>query len=60
MSCGGKIPRILTFDPTRKWLLCSNQGSSTITVFAHNPSKGELTATGKSFAADTPMFVQFV
>jgi 6-phosphogluconolactonase len=60
ISCGGKIPRMLTFDPTRKWLLCSNQGSSTITVFAHNASKGELTAVGKPFAADTPMFVQFV
>jgi len=60
MSCGGKVPRMLTFDPTRRWLLCSNQGSSTITLFAHDRQTGRLTATGKSFEADTPMFVLWV
>jgi 6-phosphogluconolactonase len=60
LSSGGKVPRMITFDPTRKWMLCSNQGSSNIVLFAHDAAKGWLTPTGKSFAANSPMFVQFV
>jgi 6-phosphogluconolactonase len=40
--------------------LCANQGTSTVTVFAHDPATGRLAETPKSFALDTPMFVQFV
>jgi 6-phosphogluconolactonase len=60
LSADGKVPRILNFDPSRKWLLCSNQASSNISLFAHDAAKGTLTPTGKSFSADTPMFVQFI
>lgn len=57
---GGKMTRHFAFDPTRRWLLCANQGTSTVTVFAHDPATGRLGETPKSFAIDTPMFVQFV
>ena len=57
---GGGLTRHFTFDPTRKWLLCANQGTSTVTVFAHDPATGRLGETPKSFVVDTPMFVQFV
>jgi len=60
LKCGGTVPRIITFDPTRKWLLCSNQGSSTVTVFAHDPSTGRIDEQPKTVEANTPMFVQFI
>jgi 6-phosphogluconolactonase len=57
---GGGLTRHIAFDPSRRWLLCANQGTSTVTVFAHDPATGRLAETPKSFAIDTPMFVQFV
>lgn len=57
---GGGLTRHFAFDPSRRWLLCANQGTSTVTVFAHDPATGRLAETPKSFAIDTPMFVQFV
>ena len=60
VSSGGSATRHFAFDPSRRWLLCANQGSSTVTVFAHDPATGRLAETPKSFAIDTPMFVQFL
>ena len=57
---GGGMTRHFAFDPSRRWLLCANQGTSTVTVFAHDPATGRLAETPKSFVLDTPMFVQFV
>jgi 6-phosphogluconolactonase len=57
---GGGLTRHIAFDPSRRWLLCANQGTSTVTVFAHDPATGRLGETPKSFVIDTPMFVQFV
>jgi 6-phosphogluconolactonase len=57
---GGTVTRLITFDPSRKWLLCMNQGSSTITIFAHDPTTGHLSYTPKVFPAQTPMCVHFV
>ena len=60
VSCGGAVPRHIAFDPSRRWLLCTNQGSSTVTVFAHNARTGELRGPVQTIASDSPMFVQFV
>jgi 6-phosphogluconolactonase len=61
LSCGGKIPRIIAFDPTRKWLISCNQGGAgSVTVFAHDARTGHLSETPKTFAANTPMFAQWV
>ena len=57
---GGGLTRHFAFDPSRRWLLCANQGTSTVTVFAHNPATGHLAETSQAFVVDTPMFVQFV
>jgi 6-phosphogluconolactonase len=59
VSCGGQVPRYIGFDPTRKWLLCTNQVSSNVTVFAHEAATGRLSEKPQSFAADTPMCVAF-
>jgi 6-phosphogluconolactonase len=65
LSCGGKIPRYFAFDPSRRWLVCTNQGtgvtgSGSVTVFAHDPVTGKLSETPKTFAADSPMFLLWV
>ena len=52
--------RHIAFDPSRRWLLCTNQGSSTVTVFAHDARTGELRGPVQTIASDSPMFVQFV
>ena len=59
-SCGGKTPRNFCLDPTEKWMLVANQGSSNLTVFARNPVTGELANQGKSTPAATPMCIVFV
>ena len=60
-SCGGKIPRIIAFDPSHKWLVSCNQGGDgSVTVFAHEPKTGHLSETPKTFAAPNPMFAQWV
>ena len=60
INTAGGVTRHFAFDPSRRWLLCANQGTSTVTVFAHDPSTGHLAETPKTFAIDTPMFIQFV
>jgi len=59
-SCGGKIPRNFTLDPSERWMLVANQDSSLLSVFARNPLDGTLAPTGRSFAAPTPMCILFV
>jgi 6-phosphogluconolactonase len=59
-STGGKIPRNFTLDPTERWMLVADQGSSNLAVFARNPKTGELATTGKTVPAATPMCIVFV
>ncbi len=58
-SCGGKIPRNFTLDPTERWMLVANQDSNLISVFVRNSATGVLAAEGKSYAAATPMCILF-
>ncbi len=56
VPCGGAVPRWIGFDPSRRWLLSANQGSSTVTVLAHNQANGKLTPQRTQLALNTPMF----
>ena len=58
-SCGGKIPRNFTLDPTERWMLVANQDSNNISVFARNPETGVLADQGKSFVVPAPMCILF-
>jgi 6-phosphogluconolactonase len=61
LSCGGKVPRHIAFDPSRRWLVCSNQEApGSVTVFSHDAATGRLGVRPKSFAAPTPMFAMWV
>ena len=62
---GGPTPRYIALDPSRRWLVCTNQGSDkhpagNVTVFAHEPATGRLNPTPRTFPADTPMFVSWI
>jgi 6-phosphogluconolactonase len=59
-SCGGKIPRNFTLDPTERWMLVANQDSNLISVFARNPQTGVLANEGNSFPAPSPMCILFL
>ncbi len=61
LSAGGKVPRYIAFDPSRRWLVCCNQGGSgNVTVFSHDAATGRLGVKPKTFAAPTPMFALWV
>ena len=60
LSCGGKIPRIIAFDPSRKWLVSCNQGSGNVTVFAHDAKTGHVNETPQTYGVDIPMFALWV
>jgi|GEM_PF-398571 len=71
VNTGGAVTRLFAFDPTRRWLLCCNQGmddpsakdggaKGSVTVFAHDPATGRLQPTPKTFAAESPMCVVWV
>jgi 6-phosphogluconolactonase len=60
IDTGGQLTRHFAFDPSRRWLLCANQASSTITVFNHDPASGRLSPKYKTFKLGTPMYVQFL
>jgi 6-phosphogluconolactonase len=61
VSCGGKIPRYIAFDPSRRWLASCNQGTpGNVTVFSHDATTGRLGLKPKTFQAPTPMFALWV
>jgi 6-phosphogluconolactonase len=58
VSCGGKVPRHLTLDPSGRWLLVANQVSDNIAVLARDGRTGQLTV-GKSFSLSRPQCLVF-
>ena len=57
-SCGGKVPRHLALDPSKRWLLVANQASDNIAVLGRDAKTGQLTA-GKSFPLSKPQCLVF-
>ena len=61
LRCGGKTPRYIGFDPSRRWLLCCNQGGSgNVAVFSHDAATGRLGLRPHVFQAPTPMYALWV
>ena len=58
ISCGGKVPRHLTLDPSGRWLLVANQVSDNIAVLGRDARTGQL-AAGKSFPLSKPQCLVF-
>jgi 6-phosphogluconolactonase len=59
ISCGGKTPRHFTLDRTGNWIVCGNQDSASVTVFARNPGSGMLRGPVQTVALESPMFTLF-
>jgi 6-phosphogluconolactonase len=59
ISCGGKVPRHLTLDPSGRWLLVANQDSDNISLFSRDQISGELKKTEKSFPLSKPQCLVF-
>lgn len=60
ISCGGKTPRHFTLDHSGNWLICGNQDSASVTVFARHAGTGKLTGPVQTMALESPMFTLFV
>jgi 6-phosphogluconolactonase len=60
VNTGGNVTRHFAFDPSRRWLLCANQGSSTVTVQAHDAGSGRLSGRPVSYPVEIPMYVHFL
>ncbi len=59
IGCGGKAPRQFTLDPSGRWLLCGNQNSASITVFARDQMNGRLNGPVQTLALESPMVTRF-
>ena len=59
ISCGGKAPRQFTLDSTGKWLLCGNQDSGSITVFARDENSNRLSGPVQTIAIEAPQMILF-
>jgi len=60
VSCGGKTPRHFTLDLTNNWIVCGNQDSASVTVFARNAATGKLSGPVQTLPLESPMFTLFV
>lgn len=58
-SCGGKVPRHMTLDPTEHWLLVANQTSDNVAVIQRDTKTGKLTETENSFPLVKPQCLVF-
>lgn len=56
LPCGGDMPRFFALDPTERFLLCTNQNSNNISLFARDAHTGKLSPHG-SQSMPSPMCV---
>lgn len=57
---GGKTPWSFGIEPGGDWMLATNEGSSSVTVFRIDRRTGKLTATGEALAVEKPVSVAFL
>ncbi len=55
----GSWPRNFNLDPTGKWLVVAGRDSNTLSVFAIDPSSGELSYSGHTAPVPNPICVLF-
>jgi 6-phosphogluconolactonase len=57
---GGRTPRNFAFDPTGKWILCTNHDSNNAVVFRIDETTGWLTQTGQPVSVPSPFCERFL
>jgi len=55
----GKVPWSFGIDPTGRWLLVTNEGSNSVSVFNIDRATGRLSATQESLSIPKPISVTF-
>jgi 6-phosphogluconolactonase len=60
IACGGKTPRHFTLDQSGNWIVCGNQDSASVTVFARDAGTGRLSGPVQTMPLESPMFTLFV
>jgi 6-phosphogluconolactonase (cycloisomerase 2 family) len=56
----GKNPRHVALDPSGRWIVICDQGSSSIVVLERDRKTGHLSATKHTYSLDTPQFAGFI
>ncbi|MGO3380535.1 MAG: lactonase family protein [Loigolactobacillus coryniformis] len=56
----GEFPRDFAFDPTEKFVVCANQNTSNLTLFARDAKTGKLSLLQKDIACTEPVCVRFL
>ena len=59
-TCGGKVPRDISLDPTERWMLVANQDSDGIAVIARDGKSGRLAETAAVVPLVKPQCLVFV
>ena len=60
VSSGGNTPRNFAFDPTGKWIVCSNHDSNVAVVFRVDENTGKLTQAGQPVPVPYPFCERFL
>ena len=60
ISCGGAKPRQFTLDSSGRWLVCGNEDSASVTVFARDEHTGYLSGPVQTLALQSPLMALFV
>ena len=59
-TCGGKVPRDITLDPSGRWMLVANQESDEIAVIKRDEQSGRLADQAVQVALTKPQCLVFV
>jgi len=59
-TCGGKVPRDITLDPSERWMLVANQATDQIAIIARDPKSGRLSGQASTVLLVKPQCLVFV
>ncbi len=59
-TCGGKVPRDITLDPSERWMLVANQESDLIAIIARDPATGLLADKAQAVPLVKPQCLVFL
>ncbi|MFC6169329.1 lactonase family protein [Loigolactobacillus jiayinensis] len=60
ISTEGEFPRDFALDPSESFLVCANQNTSNLTLFARDEQTGQLSLLQKNIACTEPVCVKFL
>ncbi len=58
-TCGGKVPRDITLDPSERWMLVANQATDQIAIIVRDPKSGRLAGQASTVLLVKPQCLVF-